>query len=243
MDNALIVAVVGYCCMFVWLFIFKQSYKNTYIKNRISLFISSLFGIPASYSYSVFATFLYCALPVISSIVVAKTAKIHIFNLFPLEVSLELFATIILGVVAAMSLVAVFIIVSLKLAPSMDIAGEISKIKWIEGIFQIPKKIAWLLPILSASFEEVFFRGVFLQGLVSNGMNNVIAVIVVTAAFILNQVLLTDTKVQGLVLGFSSVSISIVGCIMFFASGSIIPSMIMHASFAGFYANGNDYRS
>ncbi len=243
MDNSLIVAVVGYCCMFVWLFIFKQSYKNTYIKNRISLFMSSLFGIPASYSYSVFASFLYCALPTISCIVVARTAKIHIFNLFPLVMSLKLFATIILGVVAAMSLVSVFIIVSLKLAPRMDIASEISRIKWIEGIFQIPKKIAWLLPILSASFEEVFFRGVFLQGLVSNGMNTVIAVILVTVAFVLNQVLLTDTKIQGLVLGFSSVSISIVGSIMFLASGSIIPSMIMHASFAGFYANGNDYKS
>ncbi len=241
MNNAVIVAIVGYCSLFVWIFIFKLSYRSTYIKNKISLAMSSVFGIRPSYSYSVFATFLYCALPLISSVIVAQTAKIKIIDLFNLNQGAILIVITLLGIVGAMSLVSVFVVAFLKIAPNMDIAGEMAKVKWIEGIFQIPKKIAWLLPILSAGFEEVFFRGVLLQGLISNNMNVLLAVSLVTLAFILNQVLLTDTKTQALILGFSSISISIIGSIMFLASGSIIPSIIMHASFAGFYTNGSNF--
>ncbi len=241
MNNLIIITITGFCCLFAWLFIFKLSYKNTYIKNKISLAMSSVFGISPSYSYSIFATFLYCALPTISSIIVAKVAKIRIIDLFTIRGGSILIIIIILGIVAAMSLISLFVVVALKIAPNMDIVGEMAKVKWIEGIFQTPKKISWLLPLLSASFEEVFFRGVFLQGLILNDMNFTLAVSLITFAFVLNQVLLTDTKTQGLVLGFSSVSISVIGSIIFLASGSIIPSIIMHASFAGFYTNGTNF--
>lgn len=138
-----------------------------------------------------------------------------------------------------MSLVSMFVIIAMKIVPKIDIVGEMASVAWIKGVFQVPRKIAWLLPFLSASFEEVFFRGVLLKSLIASGMNIILAISVVTLAFVLNQVLLTDTITQGVVLGFSSIFISLVGSILFVASGSIIPSMIVHASFAGFYVNKN----
>lgn len=70
-------------------------------------------------------------------------------------------------------------------------------------------------------------------------MHVVLAVILVTIAFIINQCILADTRTQKLILGVSSLAISVVGSVAYLACGNIIPSMIMHASFAGFYTNGN----
>ncbi|GKX32010.1 hypothetical protein SH1V18_44900 [Vallitalea longa] len=240
MTNIYSVLLTGFICLFLWIFIFKQSYSNTYIKNRISLIISSVFGISPSYSYSVFATFLYCILPTISCFVVAGIADIRISDLFSLNDIPISTVIIMLGIVASMSLISMFVMIAMKIVPKIDIVGEMSSVVWIKGVFQVPKKIAWLLPFLSASFEELFFRGVLLKSLISNGMNIILAISVVTLAFVLNQVLLTNTITQALVLGFSSIFISVIGSILFLASGSIIPSMIVHASFAGFYVNKNE---
>jgi len=234
--------LTGYCYLLVWLYLFTLSYKNTYTKNKITLMMSTVFGLPASYSYSIFAAFLYCLLPTIGSLVVAAVADINILNLFAVRFGLETIAIILLSVSAAMSLVSVFVLFIHKLFPHMDIPGEMARIKWIEGIMQTPDNIAWFLPILSASFEEIFFRGVLLTGLVTAGMGVPLAIALVTLAFILNQILLADTWAQRLVLGYSSLAISLVGSIAYFASGSIIPAMIMHASFAGFYTSGSENR-
>lgn len=234
-------------CLCVWLYIFKLSYKNTYTKNKITLLMSTVFGLPASYSYSIFATFLYCLLPTVSSIVVAAVADLNIFGLFPARFGLEFLTLTFLSIVSAISLVSVCVLLTQKLWPQVDIPGEMAKVKWIEGIMQTPPKVAWFLPLLSASFEEVFFRGVLLSGLLGHGMNTVLAITVVTLAFILNQIVLADTWTQRLVLGYSSLAISLVGSIVFLATGSIIPSMVMHASFAGFYTSNSEnkhyYRS
>lgn len=203
--------------------------------------MSTVFGLSPTYSYSLFAAVLYCILPLISSIILSIVAEVPFLGLFSFQFSLQSFLITVLSIAAAMSLVSVFIVISLKLSPRLDIAGEMARIKWIEGIFQTPPKIAWLLPLFSASFEEIFFRGVLLQGLVGNGMSIALSVGVVTFAFILNQVLLTDTWIQGIVLGYSSLAISVVGSIAYLASGSLIPSMIMHASFAGFYTNRTNF--
>jgi len=205
--------------------------------------MSTVFGVPASYSFSIFATVLYCLLPSISSVVVAAVANLEILSLFPVQVDLEFLIVTLLGIIAAMSLVSVFVLITLKLFPQLDIPGEMARIKWIEGIMQTPPQIAWFLPILSASFEEVFFRGVLLAGLLNNGTGTFLAIAVVTMAFILNQVLLADTRTQRMVLGYSSLAISLVGSIVFLATGSIIPSLIMHASFAGFYTSNSTTRA
>ncbi len=204
--------------------------------------MSTIFRIPASYSYSIFAAFLYCLLPTISSLIVAIVAGLNISSIFAAGLDLDFLIVTVLSVIAAMSLVSVFVQVTLKILPKADIPGEMARIKWIEGIMQTPPQIAWFLPILSASFEEVFFRGVFLHGLISNGMNIPWAIALVTLAFILNQVLLADTPIQRLILGYSSLAISLVGSIAYLASGSIIPSIVMHASFAGFYAGKSENR-
>lgn len=239
MSKSLWVLLTGYSYLFIWLIIFTQSYKNTYTKNKITLIMSSIFGLPASYSYSIFATILYCLLPTLGTFVVATVAGVNIFSLFTWQ-GFQVIPIILLSISAAMSLVAVFVVFINKLFPRIDIPGEMARIKWIEGIMQTPAKISWLLPLLSASLEEIFFRGALLTGLLTAGMGTPKAIALVTIAFVLNQVLLADTWPQRLVLGYSSIAISLVGSIAYLASGSIIPSILMHASFAGFYTSGSE---
>lgn len=200
--------------------------------------MSSAFGLPVSYAYSIFATIIYCLLPLISCFILGKTAGFHFLQLFSFSYGGMLLLVIMMAVIGVMSVMAVFLMVILTIKPKMNIQEEMSKIKWIEGIFMVPAKVAWLLPMCSACFEEVFFRGAFLKGLMVSGMNTLAAVGIVTAAFVINQCILADTKVQKLILGISSFAISAIGSIAFLACGSIIPSMIMHASFAGFYTSG-----
>ncbi|NLY32722.1 MAG: CPBP family intramembrane metalloprotease [Firmicutes bacterium] len=238
MSRSLWVLFTGYVYLFIWLLIFTRSYKNTYTKNKISLLMSSLFGLPASYSYSIFATILYCLLPTLGTFIVAAVSGINIPSIFAW--GSQVIPITLLSISAAMSLVAVFVIFINKLFPFIDIPGEMARIKWIEGIMQTPARISWLLPLLSASFEEIFFRGALLTGLLKAGMSTPLAIALVTLAFILNQVLLADTWPQRLVLGYSSFAISLVGSIAFLACGSIIPSILMHASFAGFYTSGSE---
>lgn len=234
------ILLTAYGYLLVWLYIFTRSYKDTYTKNKITLMMSTLCGLPASYSYSIFATCLYCLLPTIGTLLVAAVADINILSLFPVSFGLATLATVLLSISAAMSLVAVFVVFIHKLFPRIDIPGEMARIKWIEGIMQTPAKISWFLPLLSATFEEIFFRGALLTGLLTAGVGVPLAIALVTLAFILNQILLASTWTQRLVLGYSSLAISLVGSIAFLASGSIIPSIIMHASFAGFYTSGSD---
>lgn len=240
MSKAMLVLLTGYSYLVIWLFLFTQSYKDTYTKNKITLLMSSIFGLPPSYSYSIFATILYCLLPTIGTLLVSSIAGIKILAFFPLRPGLQIIPIVFLSISAAMSMVAVFVVLIQKLSPEIDITGEMARIKWIEGIMQTPEKISWLLPLLSASFEEIFFRGALLTGLLTAGMGTSMAIALVTIAFILNQILLADTRVQKLVLGYSSLAISLVGSIAYLASGSLLPSIVMHASFAGFYTSGSE---
>lgn len=63
------------------------------------------------------------------------------------------------------------------------------------------------------------------------------ALIIVTLLFLYGQVILTETKIQALVLTIASIVISVVGGLLFVYCKSIIPPIVMHASFAGFYSN------
>ena len=221
MNKSIVVLIVGLVCLTVWLTIYMLSYSNMYIKNKLTLFMSSVFGLPVSYSYSVLATVIYCLLPLISCFVLGKVAGFQVSQLFSFAYGWRTLLVILLAVIGVMSVMAVFLMIILTISPKMNIQEEMSRIKWIEGIFMVPTKVAWLLPMCSACFEEIFFRGAFLKGLLVSGMGTVLAVSIVSIAFIVNQCILADTKIQKLVLGVSSLAISMIGSIAFLSCGSI----------------------
>lgn len=233
------ILIAAIACLFVWLYMFRLFYTNAYLKNKIRLAVSSLFGIPAAYSFSVFETVLYCLFPLVGALIVGAVGRTDIGSLFIVERKSHIGIIMILAIVSAMSVTAISLMLTMTVRPSMDISTEMSKVKWIAGIYVFPRRIAWIIPMISACFEELFFRGVFLTSLVNAGLGIWIAIGIVTIAFVLNQCILADTWNQRIILGTSSIAISIVGCVAYLSCGNMIPSMIMHASFAGFYTNSN----
>lgn len=161
MNRSIVVLLVAILCLSIWLYLYQLSYSNMYIKNKITLMMSSAFGVPVSYAYSIFATVLYCFLPLMSCFIVAAVAKMHMIRLFYIPMKEKTVLVAVLAVIGVMSIMAVFLMIILSIAPKIKLQEEMSKIKWIEGIFMTPSKIAWMLPMFSACFEEFFFEGYF----------------------------------------------------------------------------------
>ena len=239
-DRIIAVLIFAVIYMTVWLSIFVFTYKNSKVKNKISMFISTHTGLSASYAYSLFATIYYCIMPLIGGIVIMKMAGLNFFDIFHRgsDNILRTFLCFVTGELVVMSIVAVPMVIYAVLHPEVRIDEAIKDINWISGISRLPGKIPMLIPCISACCEEFFFRVVLFVVLVALGMPALYAMIIVTLLFVINQVVLTKNGLQAFVLGVSSFCISLVSCLLIVITGNVIASFVIHASFAGFYANG-----
>ena len=231
-----LVATVSF--MIIWLGGFKLSYSNSRIRNRIAMFISTHTRIPVSYSFSVFATIFYSSMPLLGCVLLTKCFGFHLLPMFTnYSGTTAIPVDILIGVLAVMAIDSVPLVLLAVLNPAVRIDKEMQEVNWIAGISKIPGKGAALIPCLSACCEEAFFRGAVLSALTHVGMPFGYASIIVTILFVCNQVYLTKRPIQAFVLGSSSLAISSVSCILIGVTGNLIPSFVIHASFAAFYAN------
>lgn len=224
--------------MILWLGLFKLSYSNSRIRNKIAMLISSHTRVPVSYSFSLFATVFYSSMPLLGSLILSKAFG---FSLLPLFTNYTgataLPVDILIGLLAVMSIDSVPLVMLAVINPKIRIDKEMQEVNWIAGISKIPGKLSVLIPCISACCEEVFFRGAVLSAITYAGMSFGNAAVITTIFFICNQVYLTKKPVQAFVLGASSLAISIVSCVLIGLTGNLIPSFVIHASFAGFYAS------
>ena len=148
------------------------------------------------------------------------------------------FLCFISGELVVMSVVAVPMVIYAVAHPDVRIDEAIKDINWISGISRLPGRIPMLIPCISACCEEFFFRVVLFVALTALDVPVLYAMIIVTLLFVINQVVLTKNGLQAFVLGVSSLSISLVSCLLIVITGNVVASFVIHASFAGFYANG-----
>lgn len=232
------VILFGVCYVVLWVNVFRGLYKHMRIRNNIAMFIASHLNVPIKYAYSVFATVYYCTMPIVGSILLGRIAGFNIMPMFQVSTDIVWYVALILSIIGAMTLSSMGISIMYVIQPRIDVPGEISRIRWMQGIYNCPKKIAWVLPMVSATVEELFFRGALLTALMSSQtLSFTGALIIVTLLFLYGQVILTETKIQAVVLTIASIVISVVGGLLFVYCKSIIPPIVMHASFAGFYSN------
>ena len=85
--------------------------------------------------------------------------------------------------------------------------------------------------------EEIFFRGIVYSAIKGAGGNLWLAFAMATALFTIGQVVITDNRVAAIVIGFSSIIISVFGTLLIIVYSNIIPALIVHMSFAGFYSS------
>jgi len=238
--NKQVLYILAFTVLFmgVWLGVFKYSYSNSRTRNKIAMFISSHTNIPVTYSFSIFATVFYSGMPLIGTFLIAKIFDIHLLHMFrDYQGTTALSIDILIGLLAVMAVDSVPLVMLSVLNPKIRIDKEMQEVNWISGISKIPGKWSMMIPFISACCEEAFFRGAVLAALTHASMSLWTASMIVTVLFVLNQIYLTKRPVQAYVLGTSSVAISAVSCLLIGATGNLIPSFVIHASFAGFYAN------
>ncbi len=236
--RAFIITIVAIVFVYVWLRIFRLTYKNTKIRNKIAMYISSHSSIPVSYSYSIFATLFYSGMPLIGSYILLVLFDVHLNKILTQHYyDISFLSAVVMGELAVLSCSSLPIVLLLTAKPNIRVDKEIKEINWISGIFKIPSKLCSLIPCISACCEEFFFRGALFSALMSTNISIWSAMFIVSALFVYNQIILTNTKTQAYVLGSSSMIISVIGCLLVGLTGSVIPSMIIHASFACFYSN------
>jgi membrane protease YdiL (CAAX protease family) len=145
----------------------------------------------------------------------------------------------VLGIIAAISLSGLLVELGYRVPArraSEQVAEEVSEIPWIKGIEQLPAVAVPLLAALGGALEELFFRGVLFWAMIHRFDFSATAAIAIAAfLFCGQQVLQVRTLSQALLMTWSCLSISLIGALLVLLSGSVMPAILCHASFALFW--------
>ena len=161
--------------------------------------------------------------------------RYNIFRYF--YIAPEYLGYIPLTILAEMSIVTMMSGSLTLFSEKNDWAGDIGEISWIQSIRKRNKKVAPLVPLLGALFEETFFRGTIFMILYMNfpilGFAGAAAVSGIL--FALEQALFTSSGRQCLSMVLASLGISFVACVSTAYTGSFLPCLLAHECFLIFY--------
>lgn len=225
-----------WCCVAVasWLALYRLPFADASRRRRTALWLADRSGGHPDAAFAVFATALYLGLGLAVLFALAVSAHLSaqqfIGTLMPsdaLSLLLALFGTSSLNILCVSLLY--------RARPTVDVPGEIARIRWIASILTLPGPARWAVPAAAAVVEELVFRGAVFLGLGASGAGFALACAVSTAIFAIGQIVLVSTPVQAYVMGTSSLTLGLVGCLLVAGTGSILPAVVLHASFAGFY--------
>lgn len=173
-------------------------------------------------------------------------AIIYRFNILPyFFIQKQYIPYIFVGIIGALSLnslIVCFLIMLPSMRKGKNIGEEVLSIPWIKFVYSVPVSFRWIIVISSAFFEELFFRG-FLYIVLREKFPKigfVIPVIIVGFLFALQQMIKTVTIKQKLIIGLSSIVISVIGCLLIEYTGSLIPAFLSHISFVIYYFGENE---
>ncbi len=237
MVTTLIIAVA---MLTVWMLCYKKSYDNPRHRKRITMWLGKYFPNNPKMVYYFLVFIIYLGLPALFGWLLTKYANVPFADVFTISSTISPVYLIAVGFIGGVTMSIFATNLMLAISPKMDIPNNINKVTWIQETLVFPKRIVWIFPFLSAAAEEFFFRGACFFSLLAAGMPVIWAIAVVTVLFIANQVYLVDNAVQAAVIGAGSLFISIIGCLIVLITGSVLPSMIVHAVYAGFFVSSND---
>lgn len=164
----------------------------------------------------------------------------NIFQFFSLETKYIVY--IFIGFVAQLSLSSMILLIISAFKNNINWFKVIREVTWVSLMSNMPKALRPIYPLLGATFEEIFFRGtVFMIHIIYfPEMGIVLPIILATGLFVLQQVLNTDTAIQGVVISIGAIVISVIGCLLILYTESFLPTLICHLLFVIFYLGGSD---
>ncbi|MBN1982388.1 MAG: CPBP family intramembrane metalloprotease [Chitinivibrionales bacterium] len=236
-SNVVIFCTACICLMIVWskiVWLCDKKLKLTAAFARKLLLYSKMFY---ENIYSIILTLVYWITGILAFILFAIYFKPHVLGLFSFSPEIVLLS--IVGAIAEISVIS--LINQLITHPilkrfNIDIIKEIDNVYWIDGLSKLPSGLVVLAPGISGFIEESVFRGViFIIAFQVLHFPLIVSILLTMAFFTVQQLLQVQTIPQASVIGISSICISLIGSLLVYYSGSIIPAAIAHGSFALFY--------
>lgn len=228
---------VGCLAAAIWLAVYRLPLAAPRRRQKFKLAVSSATGMPPRLVFPIVGTLIYLVGAALAIAAVMMTTGPSFADVVPVDVGWSVIPITVLAITGSAAITAFAMSVLYSVRPTLDVASSVSSVGWISQILVLPVQWRWLVPMSSAAFEEFFFRGVLCGGMMVAGAEPWAAILWSGLAFTIGQVLLTERPLQAVVLAVSSVVISIVGGLLLIVTGSVIPAIVMHASFAGFYTN------
>ncbi|MFJ7962459.1 type II CAAX prenyl endopeptidase Rce1 family protein [Streptomyces sp. NPDC096324] len=219
-----------------WLALYRLPFGDPALRRRIGLRLADRTGLRPEVAFALFGTALYLVLGAAVLVLLGAFAGLSVQQFVgqPSAISLP---ALLLAAGGTSSLNVMCVSLLYKANPLVDVPGEIARVQWISSILALPRHFRWMIPAAAALVEELVFRGAVLLGIGHGGGGFVFAMTFGTILFAVGQVALVSTWVQAYVLGTASLSLGVMGCLLVAATGSILPAVALHMSFAGFYTN------
>lgn len=229
--TALTTAVVA-----AWLALYRLPFNDPARRRRTALWLAGRTGLRPEAAFAVFGTLVYLLLGALALAVLLASTPLALHRLFALPAP-GAAAALALAVLGTSSATVLCVSLLYRADPRADVPGEIARIQWIASILALPRHFRWIVPAAAALFEEVLFRGAVLLGLGTLGSGPGFALAFSTCLFAAGQVALVSTRTQAYVLGTSSLVLGTVGGLLTTATGGLLPALVLHMSFAGFYTH------
>jgi membrane protease YdiL (CAAX protease family) len=177
----------------------------------------------------------YMSVGLVTAVALLTAYQVNLSRFLPLDP--RYLSLIPLAFIAQSSLTGLMMQIVIIANRAMDVFSELANVPWVSYTLMMPGVMRMISPLCAAIVEEVFFRGAVFLILTNNfpQTGNYWAIFVCTALFVLQQVLQTDTLGQGLIFFVGSTSISFIGCIVTLYTGSVLPTLLCHATYAVFY--------
>lgn len=235
--------VVAVSAAALWLAVYRLPFKNPRTRQRFRLAVSSRLNVPPRQVFPIFGTVFYLVAGIAAIALVSAVSGIDVWQILSWNVSLHGLALTGFAFFGACCLTGFAMSLVYLFRPGVDVPAAVNDVAWIREVMALPARWRWLAPTTSAAVEEMFFRGVLMFGLLAAGAPAWTALAASALVFTVGQTLLTENRLQALVLATSSVVLSTVGGLLLIVEDSVLPAILVHAAFAGFYVDGGSRRT
>lgn len=219
----------------IWLVVYRVAVFDTRTNQRVRLWVVSHTVVPGRYVIPIVGTLIYLTLGVLGSIPLLYAGDLGLAGLLAWHVTPNGVGLMLLTAVGAHLSSGFAASVMYVVRPRVDVPTAMARVRWMKELLVLPQPWRYIVPGVSAAVEEFFFRGVFLGGLLATGTPVWAAIAISGAAFIVLQVLYTDTALQATVIGLGCVVLTVLGGLLVVVEGSVVPAIVVHASFAVYY--------
>lgn len=228
--------VASLIILVIWVTVYLVLTKHLRIKRSIKLFLRTHFDDVDEKIWSVLISLWYDFFPFLCLVFIPGEFRQQLFLVagyaFPV-----LIASGVIGFYASLTITSL----------CLDVAHfgfglryeAMSGVTWINQT----KKISSFFGVMAAITEEFFLR--YLPAMLytfrhPSQADLLLGLVISSLIFTLLQLAYVETKLQSFVLLIASLSISLVSILLILDTGHILPSLIMHAAYVGFFLSGKE---